>query len=143
MQQILARRAVGPNRLSGIFVQSEKTGRIWRGNIVMRFVDTVGRIYKEQITHHSRRATGHIMRMDPEPANHIESPNDLRLAGGRIADGRETNNLGPVGDYPKPIALDDRIRANSLQRPIDLPSGRMFFDRMLPKKTAAAAIKRQ
>src|SRR5262249_11378976 len=60
----LARRAILPLHLAGLFVEGEEARRLRRRNVNVPFIDAVGRHHEQSVAGYQSRAGRHIVRED-------------------------------------------------------------------------------
>ena len=157
VQDVLARRIVGPDELAGLLVQGDEAGGVGGGDVVVRLVDAVGRADQQQVAGGGDRAAGHVVLQRAELAHHVERPDDVGFVGrgGRLggerpvvlaveeALGVEADDFAAVGDDPEPVALDQGAVADALLRPVDGPAGGELLGRVLPEELAVGAAEGQ
>ena len=79
VENISARRVVGPNQFAGFFVEGDKTGGLRGDHAFVLFIRAVARVHEEQIAGRGDRTARHVVRHDAKFLDHVEDPNDLGL----------------------------------------------------------------
>src|SRR5690606_22376156 len=157
VQDVGARRLVGPDQLASVLIQADEAGGIGGGQVDVAFVHAVGGADKEQIANRRDRATAHVVLGDAQLFHHVVDPDDVGFVGGfRHFAGEgaivfavvealsiQALHFATAGDEPQAFAFHQRRAADALQRPVVHAAGGQLFAAVLPEELAVALAEGQ
>ena len=152
MQNVAARRVIGPDEFTGVLVQCDEAWCVGCHYFFVRFIHGVGSVDQQQVAGGGDRTTGHVVLHGAEFFHHVEIPDGVGLVSGvtwfRLVRpvvlavvetiGIETCHLAAVGHQVEPIAFDQRCAADALTGPVDRPARLELLARELPSEAAVA-----
>ena len=156
VQDVLARRGVGPQQLAGVLVEGDEARGVGRGQVDVRLIEPVRGVHQQDVARGRNAATAHVVLRHAQLAHHVEHPDDIRLDFGRVlftgdwsvvfavaeAFRVEAAHLAAAGDEPELLALHERRAADPLQRPIVNAAGLELLRRVLPEELSVIDVER-
>ena len=79
MQDIGARRLVGPKDFTGVFVHADEAGGFRSWQVDVGFVEAVAGVDEQQVAIAGDAARAHVVLADAEFIHHVEDPDHIRV----------------------------------------------------------------